>query len=130
MKNHGRDGQADRLLGPAGTGGDSAMLPAARHQLDRLWRRGCAFLGCERAIMGGAMTWVSERHLVAAISNAGGFGVIASGFVLYTWLRPSGSRETPRTGSVSSGVFWGACSGFTSFIANAGEDHTFPFHHE
>ena len=28
--------------------------------------------------MGGAMTWVSERHLVAAISNAGGFGVIAS----------------------------------------------------
>jgi enoyl-[acyl-carrier protein] reductase II len=25
------------------------------------------------------MTWVSERHLVAAMSNAGGFGVIASG---------------------------------------------------
>lgn len=31
------------------------------------------------AIMGGAMTWVSERNLVAAISNAGGFGVLASG---------------------------------------------------
>ena len=29
--------------------------------------------------MGGAMTWVSERNLVGAISNAGGFGVIASG---------------------------------------------------
>ena len=29
----------------------------------------------ELAIMGGAMTWVSERHLVAAMSNAGGFGV-------------------------------------------------------
>lgn len=29
--------------------------------------------------MGGAMTWVSERHLVSAISNAGGFGVIACG---------------------------------------------------
>jgi enoyl-[acyl-carrier protein] reductase II len=29
--------------------------------------------------MGGAMTWVSERNLFAAISNAGGFGVIASG---------------------------------------------------
>ncbi len=25
------------------------------------------------------MSWVSERHLVAAISNAGGFGVIACG---------------------------------------------------
>jgi enoyl-[acyl-carrier protein] reductase II len=29
--------------------------------------------------MGGAMTWVSDRNLVAAISNAGGFGVIACG---------------------------------------------------
>jgi enoyl-[acyl-carrier protein] reductase II len=47
--------------------------------LNHLWRRGTEFLGCRYAIMGGAMTWVSERHLVAAISNAGGFGVIASG---------------------------------------------------
>src|SRR4030095_2588335 len=29
--------------------------------------------------MGGAMSWISERHLVSAISNAGGFGVIACG---------------------------------------------------
>ena len=47
--------------------------------LNHLWRRGTEFLGCRYAIMGGAMTWVSERNLVAAISNAGGFGVIASG---------------------------------------------------
>jgi len=52
---------------------------AARTELGRLWTRGRAFLGSELAIMGGAMTWVSERNLVAAISNAGGFGVIASG---------------------------------------------------
>jgi enoyl-[acyl-carrier protein] reductase II len=50
-----------------------------RAELDRLWARGRKLLGCEVAIMGGAMTWVSERNLVAAISNAGGFGVIASG---------------------------------------------------
>ena len=50
-----------------------------RAELDRLWVRGRAVLGCNSAIMGGAMTWVSERNLVAAISNAGGFGVIASG---------------------------------------------------
>jgi len=50
-----------------------------RPALDRLWRRGRDFLGTETAILGGAMTWVSERNLVAAISNAGGFGVIASG---------------------------------------------------
>jgi enoyl-[acyl-carrier protein] reductase II len=54
-------------------------LTAGRQMLDRLWRRGCEFLGTRYAIMAGAMTWVSERHLVAAISNAGGFGVIASG---------------------------------------------------
>ena len=57
---------------------DAAAI-AARAELDRLWARGTAFLGCRVAIMGGAMSWVSERHLVAAISNAGGFGVIACG---------------------------------------------------
>ena len=51
----------------------------AKARLDALWRRGTAFLGTEVAIMGGAMSWVSERHLVSAISNAGGFGVIACG---------------------------------------------------
>ena len=50
-----------------------------RDELDGLWARGRDFLGSRLAIMGGAMTWVSERNLVAAISNAGGFGVIASG---------------------------------------------------
>ena len=41
--------------------------------------RGTALLGSDLAIMCGAMSWVSERNLVAAISNAGGFGVIACG---------------------------------------------------
>jgi enoyl-[acyl-carrier protein] reductase II len=45
----------------------------------RLMQRGTDFLGCEYAIMCGAMSWVSERNLVSAISNAGGFGVIACG---------------------------------------------------
>jgi enoyl-[acyl-carrier protein] reductase II len=48
-------------------------------RLDRLWRRGREFLGTRYAIMGGAMTWVSERTLVAAISEGGGFGVLACG---------------------------------------------------
>ncbi len=48
-------------------------------RLQRRMARGAAFLGSEVAILGGAMSWVSERHLVAAISNAGGFGVIACG---------------------------------------------------
>jgi enoyl-[acyl-carrier protein] reductase II len=51
----------------------------AKARLDALWARGTAFLGTEVAILGGAMSWVSERNLVSAISNAGGFGVIACG---------------------------------------------------
>lgn len=48
-------------------------------RLARRMARGCDFLGSETAILCGAMSWVSERNLVAAISNAGGFGVIACG---------------------------------------------------
>lgn len=47
--------------------------------LNNAWQRGRDFLGTEYAILGGAMSWISERNLVSAISNAGGFGVIACG---------------------------------------------------
>ena len=62
------------------------MLSAKKH-LDHLWSRGKDFLGVRYAILGGAMTWVSERNLVSAISNAGGFGVIASGAMPPSLLR-------------------------------------------
>lgn len=48
-------------------------------RLSTLMARGTAFLGSETAIICGAMSWVSERHLVSAVSNAGGFGLIACG---------------------------------------------------
>ncbi|MCW2361698.1 MULTISPECIES: NAD(P)H-dependent flavin oxidoreductase [Sphingobium] len=48
-------------------------------RLSSLMARGTAFLGSETAIICGAMSWVSERHLVSAVSNAGGFGLIACG---------------------------------------------------
>ena len=51
----------------------------ATPNLDALTKRGRDFLGTRHAILAGAMSWVSERHLVSAISNAGGFGVIACG---------------------------------------------------
>jgi len=55
------------------------MTAIANPRLAALMARGTAFLGSETAIMCGAMSWVSERHLVAAVSNAGGFGLIACG---------------------------------------------------
>ncbi|PPR77231.1 MAG: Nitronate monooxygenase [Alphaproteobacteria bacterium MarineAlpha2_Bin1] len=48
-------------------------------RLQHLSKRGSEFLGVEHPIMGGAMSWLSEASLVSAISNAGGFGVIACG---------------------------------------------------
>jgi len=48
-------------------------------RLRRRMARGAAFLGSDVAILCGAMSWVSERHLVSAMSNAGGFGLIACG---------------------------------------------------
>ena len=54
-------------------------MPPVCSRVEALSRRGREFLGSELAIMAGAMTWVSERQLVAAISNAGAFGVLACG---------------------------------------------------
>jgi enoyl-[acyl-carrier protein] reductase II len=45
-----------------------ASMPAdtvSPDRLDRLWSRGTDFLGSRTAILGGAMSWVSERHLVS-----------------------------------------------------------------
>ena len=63
----------DTLLRP------SPAPSIGRDRLARRMARGAAFLGCEHAIMGGAMSWVSERNLVAALSDAGAFGVLACG---------------------------------------------------
>jgi len=61
-----------------------ALPPAAPPRecfaaVDALMARGAAFFGTRYALMGGAMSWVSERNLVSALSNAGAFGVIACG---------------------------------------------------
>jgi uncharacterized protein len=46
-------------------------------------------------------------------------GVIAIAFVLNAWLRKNAAK--PSTGpSLSHGSFWGAMSGYTSFVAHAG----------
>ncbi len=66
-------------LQPDVTAAGSVPETVARAEFDRLSARGQAFLGTRYAIMGGAMSWVSERRLVSSISNAGGFGVIACG---------------------------------------------------
>src|SRR3546814_11753233 len=98
------------------------MSDAGRRRLSQLMARGCDFLGTDAAILGGALSWVSERHLVSAISNAGGFGVIACGAMSPELLdaeiagtkaltqRPFGRSEERREGKgcVSTGSTWWA----------------------
>jgi len=66
-----------------------------------LMQRGCDFLGTDYAILCGAMSWVSERNLVSAISNAGGFGVIACGAMTPELL----DREIAGTSKLTSKPF-------------------------
>lgn len=46
---------------------------------DRYFKQGRNFFGIKYPIICGAMTWVSDPELVAAVSNAGGLGVLAGG---------------------------------------------------
>ncbi len=71
--------------------------------INTLMKRGADFLGCESAIMCGAMSWVSERNLVSAISNAGGFGVIACG-AMTTELLDTEITETKKLTDKPFGV--------------------------
>jgi len=67
-------------------------------RLAALMRRGADFLGSDVAVMAGAMSWVSERNLVSAMSNAGGFGVIACGAMTPELLDTEIAETKARTG--------------------------------
>ena len=65
--------------------------------LDKLWKKGTEFFGTKYAIMCGAMSWVSEHNLVAAVSNAGGFGVLACGSLNVEQLHEEIKRTKQKT---------------------------------
>lgn len=46
---------------------------------NRYWRRGQEFLGVQTPIIAGAMTWISDSKLVAAMARAGGLAALAGG---------------------------------------------------
>jgi enoyl-[acyl-carrier protein] reductase II len=59
--------------------------------------RGCDILGSKYAIIVGAMTWISEANLVSAMSNAGIFGVLASGAMDGDLLKNEITRTQEKT---------------------------------
>ena len=47
----------------------------------------CEILGIKYPIIQGGMAWISDAHLAAAVSNAGGLGIIAAGGAPAEWVR-------------------------------------------
>ncbi len=47
--------------------------------LDKLGKSGTDFLGVKYPLISGGMTWISDSKLVKAVSDCGGFGVLAAG---------------------------------------------------
>lgn len=69
--------------------------------LSKLWERGTSYLGSNYAILGGAMSWISEANLVSSISNAGGFGILAAGSMSAEQL----GNEIKKTQKLTSATF-------------------------
>ncbi len=56
-------------------------------RLDRLIERGATFLGARYPIVCGAMSWLSDHRLVAAMAETGAFGLLAAGNLPVDQLR-------------------------------------------
>ena len=89
----------------------------------RSWDKGNLSVLIPAAIIGitiGGLTarWVNDDIVRLIV------GVIAVTFITHRWLgmrRRSGQQDVQREPpNRALGVFWGACSGFTSFLAHAG----------
>ena len=66
-------------------------------ELKSLFTKGSEFLGCEYPIICGAMTWVSEPNLAAAVCEAGGFASLAGGNTPVDILRTQISEMRKKT---------------------------------
>jgi uncharacterized membrane protein YfcA len=71
------------------------------------------------AIVGVGAGWLLAAHISdAAVRVFTGAATIA--FVLYNWIGPKRLADDVGSASIPAGVFWGALSGFSSCIAQAG----------
>jgi len=82
-----------------------------------IWDRRCLPTILAGGLVGvgiGTLTarWVDNEAILLIV---GGVAVL---FPLYRWFGRTGDRPAPH--SLPKGLFWSACSGFTSFLAHAG----------
>jgi len=88
------------------------------------WRRGPRDPRTFRNMLPGAVIGIGFGWLVAAIVTEAVVklivGLIAFGFVLRWFWQKLARREKTKAHNAAFGTFWGALSGFTSFVAHAG----------
>ena len=70
-------------------------------------------LGIRYPIIQGGMAWVADYHLAAAVSNAGGLGLIGSGGAPAEWV-----REQVREAKKLTDQPFGVCLLYTSDAAD------------
>ena len=71
---------------PQLAGGHKAERPVRRIGGLAMETRVTRLLGIEKPVLQGGMAWVSEGRLAAAVSNAGGLGIIACGAAQPEWV--------------------------------------------
>jgi len=75
-------------------------------------------------VIPGGIAGVAAGGLLAAHVSDAAVRVFTGGatiaFVLYSWIGPQRIAQAAHQASVAAGLFWGALSGFTSTIAQAG----------
>ncbi len=76
------------------------MKPSIHH-LQAYLKKGQLFLGVEYPLICGAMSTISDRNLVSAVANSGGFGVLAGGSLSAAEL----VEETRATASLTTKPF-------------------------
>ncbi len=102
------------LLLPIYVVSDIFGLYAYRHAFDR---RVVAIMAAGMTI-GVGIGWATARITPEAVVT-GIVGLIGLVFALSLLLRPQGA-SAPRPAQVAPGLFWGAVTGFTSFVSHSG----------
>lgn len=103
------------LLLPVYVVSDMFGLYAYRHEFDR---RVLAIV-VPGAVAGIAFGWATAR-IVPEAAVTGLVGVIGAVFALNILVRRGGGGGPARRAEVAPGLFWGAVTGFTSFVSHSG----------
>ena len=107
--------EAAAILLPIMMAQDAAALWVYRRE----WNGRILLIVIPGALIGIGAAWALAAHISDAAVRVF-IGVTTIAFVLYNWIGSAHIARAPGRPAVASGVFWGALSGFTSTLCQAG----------